>query len=106
MRRRNEWPSAVHPVVRTHPRSGRSALYVNSVFTRRILGVTERESHALLDFLFEHVANPHFQCRFRWRKNSIAFWDNRCVQHHAMWDYYPKTRTGTRVTIAGDRPLR
>ena len=70
------------------------------------VGVTERESRALLDFLFEHVTNPHFQCRFRWREHSVAFWDNRCVQHHAMWDYYPETRTGTRVTVAGDRPYR
>ena len=104
VRRRNEWPSAVHPVVRTHPETGRKALFVNSIFTRRILGVTESESRALLELLFEHVANPHFQCRFRWRANSIAFWDNRCVQHHAMWDYYPATRSGTRVTVAGDRP--
>ena len=64
----------------------------------------ESESRALLQLLFEHVSNPHFQCRFRWRANSIAFWDNRCVQHHAMWDYYPATRSGTRVTVAGDRP--
>ena len=70
------------------------------------VGVTERESLALHDLPFEHVANPHFQCRFRWREHSIAFWDNRCVQHHAMWDYYPETRTGTRVTVAGDRPVR
>ena len=104
VRRRNEWPSAVHPVVRTHPETGRKALFVNSIFTRRILGVTASESRALLEYLFEHVANPHFQCRFRWRRNSIAFWDNRCVQHHAMWDYYPETRSGTRVTVAGDRP--
>jgi taurine dioxygenase len=104
VRRRNEWPSAAHPVVRTHPETGRKALFVNSIFTRRILGVTESESRALLEFLFEHVSNPHFQCRFRWRRNSIAFWDNRCVQHHAMWDYYPATRSGTRVTVAGDRP--
>ena len=104
VRRRNVWPSAVHPVVRTHPETGRKALFVNSIFTRRILGVTESESRALLALLFEHVANPHFQCRFRWRANSIAFWDNRCVQHHAMWDYHPATRSGTRVTVAGDRP--
>ena len=104
VRRRNEWPSAVHPVARTHPETGRKALFVNSIFTRRILGVTESESRALLQLLFEHVANPHFQCRFRWRRNSIAFWDNRCVQHHAMWDYYPATRSGTRVTVVGDRP--
>ena len=104
VRRRNEWPSAVHPVVRTHPETGRKALFVNSIFTRRILGVTESESRALLELLFEHVANPHFQCRFRWRRNSVAFWDNRCVQHHAMWDYFPETRSGTRVTVAGERP--
>ena len=104
VRRRNEWPSAVHPVVRTHPETGRRALFVNSIFTRRILGVSESESRGLLELLFEHVTNPHFQCRFRWRRNSIAFWDNRCVQHHAMWDYYPQTRSGTRVTVAGDRP--
>ena len=105
VRRRNEWPSAVHPVVRTHPDTGRKALFVNSVFTRRILGVTESESRALLEFLFEHMTNPRFQCRFRWRRNSIAFWDNRCVQHHAMWDYYPETRSGARVTVTGDRPF-
>ena len=89
VRRRNEWPSAAHPVARTHPETGRTALFVNSIFTRRILGVTESESRGLLAFLFEHVANPHFQCRFRWRRNSIAFWDNRCVQHHAMWGLLP-----------------
>ena len=102
--RRNEYPSAVHPVVRTHPETGRESLFVNSGFTRRILGVTESESRALLAFLFEHVADPRFQCRFRWRRHTIAFWDNRCVQHYAMWDYFPETRSGTRVTVAGDRP--
>ena len=106
VRRRNVWPSAVHPVVRTHPETGRKALFVNAIFTRRILGVTESESRGLLELLFEHVADPHFQCRFRWRRNSVAFWDNRCVQHHAMWDYHPATRSGTRVTVAGDRPYR
>ena len=103
--RRNEYPSAVHPVVRTHPETGRKALFVNGGFTRRILGVSESESRALLAFLFDHVAEPRFQCRFRWRRYSMAFWDNRCVQHYAMWDYFPETRSGTRVTVAGDRPF-
>ena len=105
VRRRNEWPSAVHPVVRTHPETGRKALFVNSIFTRRILGVTESESRALLAFLFEHVADPHFQCRFRWRSELHRLLGQPdCVQHHAMWDYYPETRSGTRRHGGGRRP--
>jgi taurine dioxygenase len=100
-----EYPRAEHPVVRTHPVTGRKALYVNKGFTRRILGIPLDESAAILDYLYEHMANPLFQCRFRWRENSIAFWDNRCVQHHAMWDYWPHTRSGHRVTVCGDRPV-
>lgn len=100
-----EFPSATHPVVRTHPITGRQALFVNAGFTRRILGVSRSESDALLDFLFKHVTNPSFQCRFQWQPNSIAMWDNRCVQHFAVWDYYPETRSGLRVTVKGDKPF-
>jgi taurine dioxygenase len=100
-----EYPRAEHPVVRTHPVTGRKALYVNKGFTKRIIGIPPDESEAVLNYLYEHMANPLFQCRFRWRENSIAFWDNRCVQHHAMWDYWPHTRSGHRVTVTGDRPV-
>jgi taurine dioxygenase len=97
-------PVADHPVVVTHPNTGRKAIYVNSVFTTRINELTEPESKAVLEFLFAHVTRPEFQCRFRWRRNSVAFWDNRAVQHYAVWDYYPSVRSGRRVTIRGDRP--
>jgi len=99
------YPRAEHPVVRTHPVTGRKALYVNKGFTRRILGVPRDESDGVLAYLFEHMANPLFQCRFRWRANSVAFWDNRCAQHRAMWDYWPHSRYGNRVTVKGARPV-
>jgi len=102
---RDEQPSNEHPIVRTHPETGRRALYVNSGFTTRIVGMNREESRALLDFLFGHIERPDFQVRFRWRPNSIAFWDNRCTQHLAVWDYYPQVRHGVRVTIAGDQPF-
>jgi len=98
------YPHATHPVIRTHPDTGRKALFVNEMFTTRINGLAPAESDALLRFLFEHVKRPEFQCRFHWQKNSIAFWDNRCVQHMAIWDYWPQTRTGYRVTVRGDVP--
>lgn len=97
-------PRSVHPVVRTHPVTGRKALYVNNGFTTRIEGVPPAESAALLGFLFDHVKQPIFQCRFVWRPHSIAFWDNRCTQHIAIWDYYPNTRSGYRIQVLGDRP--
>lgn len=99
------YPKAEHPVVRTHPVTGRKALYVNSGFTTRIPQLSKLESDAVLRMLYEHCASPLFQCRFRWEENSVAFWDNRCVQHYAMWDYHPQVRSGFRVTIKGERPV-
>jgi taurine dioxygenase len=99
------YPRAVHPVVRTHPETRRKALYVNRMFTTRLNGVPREEGEAMLAFLVAHCARPEFQVRFRWRENSVAFWDNRCVQHLALWDYYPQTRSGFRVTIKGDKPF-
>jgi taurine dioxygenase len=98
------YPKAEHPVIRTHPVTGRKALYVNRGFTKRIVGVPRDESAAILSYLYSHAEDPLYQCRFRWQPNSVAFWDNRCVQHRAMWDYWPHTRSGFRVTVAGDRP--
>lgn len=99
------YPRAEHPVVRTHPVSGRKALFVNRIFTSRIVELTTHESQALLAAVLEHLERPEFQCRFRWKPGSVAFWDNRCAQHHAIWDYYPHRRRGLRVTIKGDRPV-
>jgi taurine dioxygenase len=98
------YPRSEHPVVRTHPVTGRKALFVNRIFTTRIVQLSRHESDGVLAMLFAHIEIPEFQCRFRWRPGSIAFWDNRCAQHHAMWDYYPHRRRGLRVTIKGDKP--
>lgn len=99
------YPRAEHPVIRTHPVTGRKALYVNRGFTTRIAGVPPDESDAILTYLFDHAEKPLVQCRFRWTEDAIAFWDNRCAQHRAMWDYWPHTRSGNRVTIKGERPV-
>jgi len=99
------YPRAEHPVIRTHPVTGRKALYVNRGFTTRILDIPRDESDGILRYLFDHAENSLFQCRFRWRENSVAFWDNRCAQHRAMWDYWPHTRSGFRVTVKGERPV-
>jgi len=102
---RPAYPRAEHPVVRTHPVTGKKALYVNRGFTRYIVGIPRDESDAMLNYLYQHAENPLFQCRFRWTENAVAFWDNRCTQHRAMWDYWPHTRAGTRVTVKGERPV-
>jgi taurine dioxygenase len=98
-------PVAVHPVIATHPSTGKKTIYVNSAFTVRINELTQAESDAVLELLFAHVMRPEFQCRFKWQRHSVAFWDNRAVQHYAVWDYYPAVRTGRRVTIRGERPF-
>ena len=99
------WPRNSHPVVIRHPGNGRKALFVNRGFTTRIEGLGRRESDALLAFLWEHIeSHLEFQCRIRWAPNTLVFWDNRCTQHHAVWDYYPHARYGERVSIVGERP--
>jgi len=98
-------PPREHPVVRTHPVTGRKSLFVNSVFTSHIKDLKQKESEAILRMLYEHMQSPDFQCRFRWRENSIAFWDNRCTQHFAVADYYPEARRMHRVTVIGERPV-
>lgn len=100
----SHWPEADHPIVRRHPDSGRPALYVDREFTESINGLPKEEGRALLDFLFAHSERANFQCRFRWSQNAIAIWDNRCVLHHAMWDYWPQERRGHRVSVEGEKP--
>ena len=95
---------AEHPVVRTHPETGRKALYVNRAHTVCFAGMTEEESAPLLEFLCNHQVRPEFTCRFRWAPGSLAIWDNRCAQHYAMNDYHGQRRVMQRITLAGDLP--
>ena len=98
------YPRAEHPLIRTHPVTGRKCVYVNQAFTTGIKELRYTEARSVLDYLFEQIERPKYQCRFRWRKHSIAMWDNRCAQHYAMWDYRPHTRSGFRVTVKGNKP--
>ena len=98
------FPNPEHPVVRTHPETGLKSIYVNGAFTQYIKGVSDTESQSLLKKLFAQARIPEYQCRFHWKKNSIAFWDNRAVQHYAVSDYWPARRVVERVTVCGDRP--
>ena len=97
-------PTAKHPLIRTHPLTRKKAIYVNRTFTTGIEGMTKEESSSILSFLFEHCEHVNFQIRFKWSKNDMAFWDNRCAMHRAIWDYWPNERKGRRVTIKGDIP--
>jgi len=96
--------SAEHPAVRTHPETGKRALYVNVAHTARFADMTEEESAPILNYLFQHQSRPEFTCRFRWEKGSVAFWDNRCAQHNPINDYHGFRRVMHRITLAGDTP--
>jgi taurine dioxygenase len=100
-----DYPCSNHPIIRTHPVTGKKGIFINSSYVTHIVGLPKAESDALLQYLYQHITNPNFQCRFRWQPHSVAFWDNRCTQHLAVWDYYPETRSGFRVTVAGEKPV-
>lgn len=102
---RERYPPMEHPIVRSHPETGESVLYVNTAFTSHITDMEEAESARLLRRLYRTASNPEVQCRFRWKPGSLAFWDNRASQHFASSDYFPQVRKMERVTIAGDRPF-
>ncbi|HJW39707.1 MAG TPA: TauD/TfdA family dioxygenase [Rhizomicrobium sp.] len=99
------WPKNVHPVVITVPWNGKQSLYVNRGFTTRINELERKESDAMLELLWQHIEDHvEFQCRVRWRPNTLVFWDNWCTQHHAVWDYFPYSRYGQRVSVVNGRP--
>ena len=101
---RPDFPAVHHPVVRTHPETGRKTLYVNQAFTQHIVGIDPDESRELLEALYGQAAFPELQCRWRWQEGDVAFWDNRCTQHYAASDYSPQRRVMERITVVGDKP--
>jgi taurine dioxygenase len=101
---RVDFPAQEHPIVRTHPETGRKTLFVNRAFTQHVVGMGEAESRALLRYLYTRAMFPEFQCRVRWQAGDVVFWDNRSTQHYASSDYYPAHRVMERITIVGDRP--
>ncbi|MGE0799300.1 MAG: TauD/TfdA dioxygenase family protein [Lautropia sp.] len=101
---KQDYPHADHPIVCRHPETGRKLLFVNPEYTSHINGVSRDESTAILSYLYSQIGLPQYSMRFRWQKNSVAFWDNRSAQHIAVWDYYPAVRTGLRVQIQNTVP--
>ena len=97
--------SSSHPVVRTHPETGRKALFINTAHTTGIEGLTDKESASLLSFLFQHQVKPEFTCRWAWQPDALAFWDNRCAQHNPINDYHGFRRVLHRITLQGDKPV-
>ena len=102
---KQRFPNPSHPVVRTHPVTGERCLFVNVAFTTHIDGMDREESDELLNYLYRQATVPEYQCRFRWKKNSMAFWDNRCTQHYALADFHPARRVVERITVRGDKPV-
>ena len=100
-----QYPSNEHPVVCLHPESGRKYLFVNPQYTTHIVQLKPHESDAVLSMLYRHLDTPEFHYRFKWRPGSLLFWENRCVQHRAVFDYFPQRRVGTRVQVCGSRPI-
>ena len=100
-----KFPKPTHPVIRTHPDTGKKSIYVNVAFTTHIEGFSDEDSRLMLNFLYNQATIPEYQCRFKWEENSIAFWDNRACQHYATGDYWPAVRRVERVTVIGDKPV-
>jgi taurine dioxygenase len=96
-----KFPKSTHRIIRTHPVTGKKLIFVNRGFTSHIVGVSKNESNAILQYLYQHCEDAMWQCRFKWEPYSVAFWDNRCTQHYAIWDYFPNVRSGIRVQIEG-----
>ena len=99
------YPAVEHPLLRTHPRTGRTALFSSGLFMQDVVGMTPAESRAVLDFVTRHVQDPNFQVRWRWRADDLAVWDERVTNHRALSDHYPQHRVMRRVTVDGERPV-